>query len=168
MKPKMLLLSLIGVLILSAIVINAVSVVSAKPGSLPAMGTWIVSDEDAIEKMIPQHQLDEPTDDYALLQSDAVKISGYTRICHPYPGGQIGWTPEVRALTPLGWVVVPTESGWEPDEEGQYMACANVIPGTYAVFGYWEKPAGWTLFNPPPPAPTLTPVPGPTPSVLIQ
>ena len=168
MKSKMLLLCLIGVLILSVFVINAVSVVFAAPASLPALGTWMASNEEAIEKIIPQYQLNEPTDDYALLQSDAVKVSGYTRICHPYRGGQFGWTPEIRELTRLGWVVVPTKSGWEPDEEGQYMACANVIPGTYAIFGYWEKPAGWPLFNATPPAPTLTPIPIPTSDIVIQ
>jgi hypothetical protein len=31
-----------------------------------------------------------------------------------------------------------------PDEEGQFMTCANVwYGGTYAIFGYWEKPEGW-------------------------
>jgi len=161
MKPKTLLLSLIGVLMLSVFVITAVSVVSAKPAPpvFPAMGSWFASDEAVVEGLIPQYQLEAPTGGYALLQSDAVRVSGYTCICHLYPGGQYGWTSEIRTLTSLGWVGVLTENGWEPDEEGQYMTCANVGSGTYAVFGYWDKPAWWLPF-----VPALTPTPLFTPT----
>jgi hypothetical protein len=149
MKPKTLLLCVVAALMLSVFVIDAAPV-TAKPAppETPAAGQWIVSDEDAIEGVIPQYKLEPPTGGYALLQSDAVKVSGYTRICHPYRGGQYGWTSEIRTLTPLGWSAVPTESGWEPDEEGQYMTCAEVGPGTYAVFGYWDKPAWWDMCPP--------------------
>ena len=159
MKQKTLLLSLLGVVILTIVVINAVTAVSAKPASLPAIGSWFASEEGAIEDLIPQYQLEAPTGGYALLQSDAVRVSGYTRICHLYPGGQYGWTSEIRTLTSLGWVGVLTENGWVPDEEGQYMTCANVASGMYAVFGYWAKPAWWLPFVP---ALTSTPLFTPT------
>jgi hypothetical protein len=150
MKPNTLLLCVVAALMLSIFVIDAAPV-SAKPAppTTPAAGAWIVSEEDTIEGLIPQYQLEAPTGGYALLQSDAVKVSGFTRICHPYRGGQFGWTSEIRALTSLGWVGVPTTSGWEPDEEGHYMTCANVGSGTYAVFGYWDKPAWWDMRCPP-------------------
>jgi hypothetical protein len=168
MKPKTLLLSLIGVLMLSVFVITAVSDVSAKPAPpvFPTAGTWFASDEAVVEGLISQFQLEAPTGGYALLQSDAVQVSGFTRICHLYPGGQYGWTSEIRALTSLGWVGVLTENGWEPDEEGLYMTCANVGRGTYAVFGYWDKPAWWLPFVPGLiPSPTLTPTPLFTPTL---
>jgi hypothetical protein len=149
MKPKTLLLCVVAALMLSVFVIDRAPV-AAKPAppETPAAGQWIVSEEEAVEGLIPQYQLEAPTGGYALLQSDAVKVSGYTRICHPYRGGQYGWTSEIRVLTSLGWTAVPTTSGWEPDEEGQYMTCANVGSGTYAVFGYWDKPAWWDMCPP--------------------
>ena len=149
MKPKTLLLCIVAALMLSVFVIDTAPV-SAKPAppSTPAAGEWIVSEEDTIEGLIPQFQLEAPTGGYALLQSDAVKISGYTRICHPYRGGQFGWTSEIRTLTSAGWSAVPTQNGWEPDEEGQYMTCANVGSGTYAVFGYWDRPVWWDMCRP--------------------
>jgi hypothetical protein len=149
MKQKTLLFCIVAALMLSVFVIDTAPV-SARigPPPTPAAGQWIVSEEDAIEGLIPQYQLEAPTGGYALLQSDAVKVSGYTRICHPYRGGQYGWTSEIRTLTPLGWTAVPTTSGWEPDEEGQYMTCADVGSGTYAVFGYWDKPAWWGMCPP--------------------
>ena len=153
MKLKTLLFCVVAALMLSVFVIDAVPVsailLPPEPPLTPAAGDWIVRDEDTIEGLIPQYQLEAPTGGYALLQSDAVKVSGFTRICHPYRGGQYGWTPEIRTLTPLGWTAVPTTSGWEPDEEGQYMTCANVGSGTYAVFGYWDKPAWWDMWCPP-------------------
>ena len=120
------------------------------PPLAPAAGNWIVTDEEATEGLIPQFELEAELGDYALLQSDGVVVVGSARICHPYRGGQFGWTSEIRRATPLGWLPVPTTNGWEPDEEGQYMTCAEVGSGTYAVFGYWEKPAGWDLPQCPP------------------
>jgi hypothetical protein len=120
------------------------------PPLAPAAGNWIVTDEEATEGLIPQFELEAELGDYALLQSDGVIVVGSARICHPYRGGQFGWTSEIRRATPLGWLPVPTTNGWEPDEEGQFMTCAEVGSGTYAVFGYWEKPSGWDLPQCPP------------------
>ncbi len=152
MKPKTLLLCVVAALLLSVFVVDAAPVsailLPPEPPLAPAAGQWIVSEEDAIGGLIPQYQLEAPAGGYALLQSDAVRVSGYTRICHPYRGGQYGWTSEIRALTAAGWTAVPTTSGWEPDEEGKYMTCADVGRGTYAVFGFWDKPAWWDMCPP--------------------
>jgi hypothetical protein len=111
----------------------------------PAAGSWSWDNENVTGTIIPQYQL-APTsdDDYALLQSEGVHLSGGTQLCHPYPGGQSGWTAEIRVLTSSGWHSVPTVNQWVPDKEGKYMTCAQVwSSGTYAVFGYWVRPEGW-------------------------
>lgn len=116
-----------------------------KPRNVPAMGSWTWDDASVTGSTIPQYQL-APTndDDYATLQSEGIHLSGGAQLCHPYPGGQFGWNAEIRVLTHTGWQSVPTTNAWVPDEEGKFMTCANVwYGGTYAVFGYWEKPEGW-------------------------
>lgn len=115
------------------------------PSPLPAAGSWSWDDETVTGTIIPQYQL-APTyeADFALLQSEGIHLSGPTQLCHPYPGGQFGWNAEIRVLTNTGWQQVPTVNEWVPDEEGKFMTCAQVnYSGTYAIFGYWEKYAGW-------------------------
>lgn len=122
-----------------------VSALAVEPPVKPANGNWIWDDTDVTGTIIPQYQLAETYDpDYAVLQSQGLHISGPAQICHPYRGGQFGWNAEIRVLTNTGWQQVPTVNEWVPDEEGQYMTCAQAwYSGTYAVFGYWEKPDGW-------------------------
>lgn len=111
----------------------------------PAEGSWSWDNAEVTGTLIPQYQL-APTnvDDYAVLQSEGIHLSGATQLCRPYPGGQSGWNAEIRVLTSTGWQSVPTVNQWVPDVEGKFMTCANVwSSGTYAVFGYWEKPDGW-------------------------
>jgi hypothetical protein len=117
------------------------------PPDHPAAGSWIWDSEEVAGTVVPQYQLPGvPEDDYALLQSQGLHINGAAQVCHPYPGGQFGWNAEVRVLTLNGWQPVPTVNQWVPDEEGQFMTCAQVgRSGVYAVFGYWEKPEGWGL-----------------------
>lgn len=116
---------------------------------LPAAGNWSWDNEAVTGTIIPQYQLAATYDpDYALLQSEGVHLSGGTQLCHPYPGGQFGWNAEIRVLTNTGWQPVPTVNQWVPDEEGKFMTCAQVwSSGTYAIFGYWEKPEGWEIVD---------------------
>jgi hypothetical protein len=150
MKNKVLLFLMAAILVgsLAANVSPVTALVNGYDPSLPAYGSWMASDDDVIEDIIPQFELEADLGDYALLQSDGVIVVGSARICHPYRGGQFGWTSEIRRATPLGWVPVVTTNGWEPDEEGKYMTCAEVSSGTYAVFGYWDKPAWWQTCPP--------------------
>lgn len=111
----------------------------------PAAGVWSWADSTVTGTVTPQYLLTPPAeDDYATLQSSGITLSGGTQVCHPYRGGQFGWTAEIRMLTTSGWQAVPTTNEWSPDEEGQFMTCAQAVSsGTYAVFGYWERPEGW-------------------------
>jgi hypothetical protein len=122
--------------------VQATNDVSPTPS---AAGSWRWDNEDVTGTVIPQYVL-APTyeEDYALLQSEGIHISGAAEICYPYPGGQFGWTAEIRVLTASGWQQVPTVNAWVPDVEGMFMTCAQAnYSGTYTVFGYWERPEGW-------------------------
>lgn len=69
----------------------------------------------------------------------AVTVDGATQLCHPFRGGLLGWTGEIMQLVDGNWVKLATTTGWIPDEEGAYMACAMVpAGGTYALFGYYD------------------------------
>ena len=138
----------LGLLVLSGILFftpQSVDAVIASSPTTPAAGSWIWDDDAVSGELIPQYQLLAPPDsDYALLQSNGLHLSGGAQICHPYPGGQFGWTAEIRVLGLNGWQSVPTVNQWMPDEEGDFMTCATVWhSGVYAVFGYWERPEGW-------------------------
>lgn len=139
--PTLLLLGLIFA------VPQPVAATLAPPPTLPAAGDWVWDAEDITVSILPQYTLaPAEAEDYALLQSNGIHVSRATQLCHPYPGGQFGWTAEIRALTATGWQPVPTVNQWVPDEEGKFMTCAQVwASGTYAVFGYWEKPEGWGI-----------------------
>ncbi|NSW53890.1 MAG: hypothetical protein HPY85_15425 [Anaerolineae bacterium] len=146
---KKMYLSFLSLAVLAALLFlphpQSVQAISVQPPQTPAAGSWVWADADVTGTIVPQYTLAGATaDDYAVLQSAGIQVSGATQICHPYPGGKIGWTAEIRMLTAGGWQAVPTVNQWVPDEEGAFMTCAQAgSAGTYAVFGYWEKPEGW-------------------------
>jgi hypothetical protein len=79
-----------------------------------------------------------------LLSNDGVKMESTGKICHPLHGGQYGWIGEIRQYKNGQWFKLETTNGWVPNEEGEYMACAQApTAGTYALFGYWIRPAGY-------------------------
>jgi len=44
-----------------------------------------------------------------------------------------------------------TTNDWVPNKEGEFMSCAQApAAGTYALFGYWKKPAGYVEESEPP------------------
>lgn len=152
----------LGILMISLFLIaSTVQLVQAAGEPNPAAGWWEVDwydwDLGYTASYIPQYLLPPPAEgDYALLQTDAVVIPGAAKICHSYPGISYGWTPEFRVLTAGGWVTMPTTIQWEPDVEGYALACTQAWwRGTYAVFGYYEKPAetNSTIILPPGPVP---------------
>ncbi|PKN93685.1 MAG: hypothetical protein CVU45_01170, partial [Chloroflexi bacterium HGW-Chloroflexi-7] len=71
-----------------------------------------------------------------------VKITSPGKICHDFRMGQFKWVADIHRLVNGNWVKVPyTIMGWEPDEEGIYMACAQADQaGTYALFTYHTGP----------------------------
>lgn len=79
-----------------------------------------------------------------LLSTNGVKVNESSKICHPMRGGQFGWIGEIRQFKNDQWVKLPTSSGWIPNNEGEFMACAQApSAGIYALFGYWKRPAGY-------------------------
>ena len=120
--------------------VTPASFASVAPGS----GWWEVDwwdwDRHDTVTYIPQHQL-APTvnpNDYALLHTNGIEISGPAKICHTYPGINVGWTPEFRYQTSSGWVPVGTFYDYN---EGYFLVCSQAwAKGVYALFGYWEKP----------------------------
>lgn len=78
------------------------------------------------------------------LLTSGVKISSPAKICHPFQGGQFGWVGEIRQLVKGEWVKLVTTNDWVPSTEGVFTACAQApAAGTYALFGYWIRPAGY-------------------------
>jgi hypothetical protein len=72
-----------------------------------------------------------------------VKITSPGKICHEFRRGLFKWVADIHRLVNGKWVRVPaTTLGWEPDEEGDYMACAQADQvGTYALMAYYTGPS---------------------------
>ncbi len=110
----------------------------------PGAGWWEVDwwdwDRNDTVTYIPQYELASTVDpdDYALLHTSGAQITGPAKICHTYPGAKYGWNPEFRYLSGSTWI--PLETFFNTDE-GYLLVCSQVwYKGTYALFGYWEKP----------------------------
>lgn len=82
-----------------------------------------------------------PISPWLELLTNAIKIDGPAKICHPFRGGQFKWIGEIRQLVDGKWIKLATTSGWVPDAEGEFMACAQApSAGTYALLGYYSGP----------------------------
>jgi hypothetical protein len=83
-----------------------------------------------------------PISPWLQILTNAVKIDGPAKICHPFRGGQFKWIGEIRQLVDGKWVKLATTSSWVPDAEGEFMACAQApSAGTYALLGYYSGPS---------------------------
>jgi hypothetical protein len=77
-----------------------------------------------------------------LLSTDGIKLTAAGKVCHPLRGGQFGWVGYIMQYKDGEWVKIPTVNDWVPNKEGDYMACAQApAAGTYALFGYYTRPA---------------------------
>lgn len=115
-----------------------------------------------------------PPKSYLQLLGNGIKSLKFGRICHPFRGGQYGWTGGIYKLVDGKWVKAHTYFMWYPDSEGTFMACTNASLGDiYALFGSYDgnvnptatKLPTATATQTPTPAPTSTPKPAPT---LVQ
>lgn len=105
-----------------------------------ADGSWDSSGISSSE--IPMQLVTTPGPAWLQLLTNALDLSAPATICHPFRGGQFGWTGEIRMLDGDTWVKLPTTVDWTPTEEGKLIACAKAsAAGTYALFGYFTKPA---------------------------
>lgn len=103
-----------------------------------AGGTWTTGNEldvTSLAASAPQ---------WLQLLANGVKVTEAGKICHPFRGGQFGWVGEIRQYKAGEWIKLPTTNDWVPNKEGEFMSCALApAAGTYALFGYWIKPAGY-------------------------
>ncbi|KAF0146887.1 MAG: Uncharacterized protein FD187_3177, partial [bacterium] len=82
-----------------------------------------------------------PAPAWLQLLAKGLKIEAPARICHPFRGGQFGWTADIRRLVNGKWVKLATSADWVPSREGKFTACAQApAAGTYALFGYYKTP----------------------------
>ena len=107
-------------------------------GNLPAEGSWEYDGEG--ENVHPDHiMLPAPNPWQTLLATGLQVESGPMEICHPFRGGQFGWTGAIYLKNGNSWLEIPSTTEWTPDEEGRILICATApMSGTYAIFGYAE------------------------------
>ena len=108
---------------------------------------------------------------YLQLLGEEVKATTKGAICHPFHGGQYGWTGRIYMLDNGKWIPAPTFYIWSPDEEGEFMACVNAQPGgIYALFGSYSNSTNPTATLKPSATPTKTPTPKPTakPPIVVS
>ncbi len=80
------------------------------------------------------------------LLTNGVRVTEAGKICHPFRGGQFGWIGEIRQYKNGEWFKLKTTNDWVNGTEGQFMSCAEApAAGTYALFGYWKRPAGYAV-----------------------
>lgn len=105
-----------------------------------AVGSWDSSGVPSSE--IPMDLVTTPGPAWLQLLTNGLDLSAPATICHPFRGGQFGWTGEIRMLNGDTWVKLPTSVNWSPTGEGKLIACATAsAAGTYALFGYFTQPA---------------------------
>jgi len=131
-------------LLLALVTPPTVSAVLPTPTSAPAVDTspannsWEYTGEGSLVHP-DQILLPAPNPWEILLSSGLTVASGGTQICHPFRGGQFGWTGAIYFMNGSSWVEIPSTTEWTPDEEGRIMICATApIAGTYVIFGYSE------------------------------
>jgi len=83
-----------------------------------------------------------PPNEWVRLLGKGLQVTEPGKICHKFYGGRFGWTADIYQLVRGVWQKLPTTLGWDSNEEGNWVACAAApSAGTYAMFGYWTKPA---------------------------
>ena len=107
----------------------------------PANNSWIYSGEESGTGVKMQLVPLPAPNPWEILLSDGllVELSTPIQICHPFRGGQFGWTGAIYLRNGAGWLEMPSTTEWTPDEEGEILICATAtVSGTYAIFGYSE------------------------------
>ena len=108
------------------------------PNLLIAGGSWTSGSEADVTALVGT----APT--WLQWLANGVKITEAGKICHPLRGGQFGWVGIIMQYKNGQWVKLATTNDWVPNKEGEFMACAQApAAGTYALFGYWIRPAGY-------------------------
>lgn len=111
-----------------------------------APNEWTVGEEVVVD------MVENPAPEWLQLLAKPIKIAEPGEICHDFRGGQFYWVGEIRQLVDGKWVKIASTTGWEPNEEGKFVICANAqTAGIYALFAYFSPPEGYVpsrrIFN---------------------
>jgi hypothetical protein len=110
------------------------------PGIAP--GDWEWTSADVVGAELAMESLLTKPAPWLKLITKGLEVKAPATICHPFRGAQFGWSGSIYKLEGETWVKQVTTTEWVPTTEGRLMACAQVTSaGTYALFGYWVKPA---------------------------
>ncbi|NMC35140.1 MAG: hypothetical protein GYA36_22175 [Veillonellaceae bacterium] len=105
---------------------------------------WYWDNVGVTGEIIPMYTITTVPREWYQLKADGLKIDGPAKICRPYRAGRFGWVGEIFQLVDGAWVKLPTTAAWVADAEGKFTVCAQApAAGTYALFGYWVKPADY-------------------------
>jgi len=128
-----------GIVLASApLQVQAKPLESVTPNPLIAGGSWTSGSEADVAALVGS----APT--WLQWLANGVKVTEAGKICHPLRGGQFGWIGQIMQYKDGKWVKLATTNDWVPNKEGEFMACAQApAAGTYALFGYWIRPAGY-------------------------
>jgi hypothetical protein len=113
---------------------HPVSAMGLGPNNGVAAGSWTTGTD------APLNLAGTTYPDYLqLMDENGTVIASPGQICHPFRGGNYGWTADIRQLIGGTWQKLATTMAWVPDKDGEYMACALApAAGTYALFGYYD------------------------------
>lgn len=105
---------------------------------------WYWDNAGVTGENIPMYTITTVPREWYQLKADGLKIDGPAKICRPFRAGRFGWVGEIFQLVDGKWVKLPTTAAWVADAEGKFTVCAQApAAGTYALFGYWVKPADY-------------------------
>jgi len=110
----------------------------------PEPEVWYWDNSGVTGEVIPMYTITTTPREWYQLKADGLKIDGPAYICRPFWAGRFGWVGEIFQMVDETWVKLPTTAKWVADNEGKYTVCAQApAAGTYALFGYWIKPADY-------------------------
>lgn len=111
---------------------------TATPKPLIAAGAWTSGSAVDVSGLVGS----APT--WLQWLANGVKVTEAGKICHPMRGGQFGWVGQIMQYKNGEWIKLTTTNDWVPNKEGEFMSCAQApAAGTYALFGYWIRPASY-------------------------
>lgn len=138
--PLIAVVCLVWSMVIFAAYPNPVQADSGEPIHLitTASGEWEWTNDNVTGSEVSLDSITVPNPEYMQLLSNGLSLSGAAEICHPFRGGQFGWTGRIYNLSGGAWHELATTTRWVPDTSGKLMVCAYApAEGTYALFGYY-------------------------------
>ena len=120
---------------------TSISISGSGADDAPANGEWEYENVESSMK-IPGNDIMVPAPHPWLVPLGNglhIETTAPVEICHPFRGGQFGWTAKIFLQNGSTWLEIPSITAWTPDEEGRLMICATApMSGNYVIFGYSE------------------------------